>query len=187
MVGTSDVFQRDEELERNALRQGDVISNIHLCGALNFVAFQYSKTSSAQDWAAWSVPTPPMFGDAVVLSHDCEIALENRIKVTSIILAPLRDVHKATDHARIQELIESNDVRSEAVGASFLKYFYVEPNGALQFSNGAVVDFSKCFSVRKNCFEVLLSQKVAQLTQDAAAAMALKLALYFSRNNASAA
>jgi hypothetical protein len=187
MAGMTDVFERDEAIERNALRQGDVISNIHLLGALNFVAFQYSKTTAAPDWAAWSVPTAPVFGDAIILSHDCEIALDNKIKVTSIVLAPLRDLHKATETTRVQELIDSNDVRTEGVGASFLKYFYIEPNTALQFADGAVADFAKCFSVRKNCFEILLAQKVAQLTRDAAAAMALKLALYFARSQATAA
>jgi hypothetical protein len=181
------VYEEDSHLERNALRQGDIVSKIHLLGALNLTAFEYSRKAESEELVAWSVPQAPHFGDAIVLSHDCEIALENQIKLTSIILAPLRDMHTATEPARVQELIRSNDVRDESVGASFLKYFYLQPNSSLEFSSGAIADFSKCFSVRKNCFEKLLSRKVVQLTREAADSLALKLALYFARHRQDAA
>ena len=41
--------------------------------------------------------------------------------LTSIILAPLRDIHKATAQERIQELIDSNLIDRSNPGASYLK------------------------------------------------------------------
>ncbi len=118
----------------------------------------------------------------MVLSHSCEIALENQIKVTAIILAPLRDIHKATDKNRIDELIQINLIDRSEPKASFLKYFYIPANPHLEYSQGSIVDFSKCFSIRNKCYNTLLSKKIAQLSEDAIASMALKLALYFHRS-----
>ena len=100
------MFLDDEQIERDALRQGDIISQIHLLGAINLNSIHYSSPAVGSDqYISWLISTPPKFGDAMVLSHSCEIALENRVKLTSIILAPIRDVHKATDIERVQELI----------------------------------------------------------------------------------
>jgi hypothetical protein len=119
--------------------------------------------------------------DIAVLSHSCEVDRANGVKVTSIIVAPLRDLHTATVPAKIEELKASN-VISEGTEASYLKYFYLLPNGKLQHKTGAVVDFSKCFSIRKNAYDYLVSRKVLQLADDARDAFALKLALYFHRS-----
>jgi len=135
-----------------ALRQGDIISSVHILGAINLKTVQYTATSDAigkSGYQSWQVPKPPEFLDAMVLSHSCEIALENKAKLTSIILAPVRDIHTATSQERIEELISSNLIDKDEPRASYLKYFYLEPNTQFQFERGAIVDFSKCFSVRK--------------------------------------
>jgi len=176
------MYLDEDKIERSGLRQGDIISNVHLLGAINLNAILYSSpASSPNQYSSWSVPVPPKFGDAIVLSHSCEIALENKIKVTSIILAPLRDIHAATDRSRVEELIDSNLIDRSHLQASYLKYFYLPPNIVLEYSRGAVADFSKCFSTRKQSYEILLKNKVAQLSEDAISSMALKLALYFHR------
>jgi hypothetical protein len=182
MSGKIDMFLGDEQIERGTLRQGDIISQVHLLGAINLSSLLYSShAGSPTEYSSWSIPAAPKFGDTMVLSHSCEIALENKVKVTSIILAPLRDVHKATDLERVHELIGSNLIDQSNPEASFMKYFYVTPNKKLQYCDGAVVDFSKLFSVRNKSYDALLENKVAQLSETAIVSMALKLSLYFYR------
>jgi len=176
------MYLGEDSIERSTLRQGDVISGIHLLGAINFKNIHYSSTAGNPDEkASWMMPTQPKFGDVMVLSHSCEVSLENAVKVTSIILAPLRDINSATDKARIDELIQSNLVDQSNPGASFLKYFYLPPNQGMEFQNGAIVDFSKCFSIKKQGYDQLVKNKIIQLTPDNIQSMSLKLALYFHR------
>jgi hypothetical protein len=176
------MFLDNENIEKAHLRQGDIISKIHILGALNLNGIHYSAIAGQPDkYTSWGVQAIPKFSDAIILSHNCEIDIENRIKLTGIILAPLRDVHKATDEKRKNELIESNLIDQSEPKASFLKYFYIRPNSDLEYKDGAIADFSKCFSVRKNSYQSLLENKVTQLTPEATNSMALKLALYFHR------
>lgn len=176
------MFLDNNEIEKTSLRQGDIINEIHLLGAININNIHYSSpANNPQKHASWNVPNPPIFGNAMVVSHSCEVARENKIKVTSIILAPLRDVHKATAKDRVDELIKSNLIDHSNPTASFLKYFYITPNPALEYEQGAIVDFSKIFSIRNQSYDLLLEKKVAQLTEQSSSSMALKLALYFHR------
>ena len=182
------MFLPQESIEKNVLRQGDIIKNIHLLGAINLNSVHYSVSQlNQEEYMAWNVPNKPIFGDAMVVSHSCEIDRENKVKVTSVILAPIRDVNTATSPERVQALIDSNYIDTESPAASFLKYLYVEPNPALQYSNGAIVDFSKIFSVRKQYYDQLLERKVVQLNEIASLNMALKLAVYFYRRESLAA
>lgn len=169
-----------EEIETGALRQGDLIGDVHMLGVINPGGIQYITGGKGESHVGWIVNTPPIYGEAVVLSHSCEIAPENRIKVTGIILAPIRDVETATEADKVQELIDSNLIE-EKTEASYLKYFYLEPHEKLPHRRGSVVDFSKCFSVRKNFYGRLLDQKKLQMRPDIAQSLALKLALYFHR------
>lgn len=61
------------------------------------------------------------------------------------------------------------------------KYFYLAAHEKLEHKGGGVIDFSKCFSVRKNSYDYLLQRKTLQMQPEIAKAMALKLALYFHR------
>ena len=117
----------------------------------------------------------------MVVSHSCEVAKENGVKLTSILLAPVRDVSGATPASKLQELIDSNLIDRSNPDASYLKYFDLEPDDKLAHPQGSVVDFSKAFSVRKNSYEFLLDKKVLQLDGESRTSMALKLALYFHR------
>ena len=182
MIGKTNMFLEDDKIEKNILRQGDIISKVHLLGAININSIHYSSpANNPQEFSSWSIPAVPKIGDAMILSHSCEIAIENKTKVTSIILAPLRDIHKATDQTRITELINSNLIDQDEPRASFLKYFYIPPNQYLEYKEGSIADFSKCFSVRNKCYNTLLDKKIAQFSEDANASMALKLSLYFHR------
>jgi hypothetical protein len=176
------MFLAPEDIERHCLRQGDVIRGVHLLGALNINTISYACIANKPgEYTSWGYPNAPVFGDVIVVSHSCEIALENKTKLTSIILAPLRDLNKATSPEKIQELIDSNIIDPENPESSFLKYFYLPPHDELQYEQGAVADFSKIFSVRKQGYNTLLEKKVAQLQEDTVSSMALKLALYFHR------
>lgn len=172
-------YIEDETFEPNFLKQGDILSNIHLLGAIHFGIIRY-LTTPLNDKKGWFVDKPPEFTDAMVLSHSCEISLENKTKLTSIILSPIRDINSATSPDKIEELKRTNllDLASDR---SYLKYFYIEPNDKLLYKTGGVADFSKCFSVRKNSYDFLLKKKVLQIKPEIRNKMSLKLALYFHR------
>lgn len=168
-----------ENTEIRVLRQGDVLEGVHTLGAINLNELNYEINSTGEKIAT-RIPLKPVFGYVMVLSHSCEIDPSNSVKLTSIILAPLRDVNKATSPDKIKELIDSNilDPSSES---TYLKYFFIKPVDILPFPDGAVVDFSKCFSIRNKSYETLLHKKVLQLKKDVSNKMALKFALYFFR------
>lgn len=172
-------YIEDETFESNSLKQGDILSNIHLLGAIHFGIIQY-LTTPADDKKGWFITKAPEFADAMVLSHSCEISLENKTKLTSVILSPIRDINSATSNEKVEELKRTNLIDSTN-DRSYLKYFYIEPNDKLQYKAGGVVDFSKCFSVRKNSYDFLLKNKILQIKPEIRNKMSLKLSLYFHR------
>ncbi len=172
------MYLSGDQAEKDVLRQGDVVSGIHILGAISLEAISYLEKDDAK--IGWCVQAKPVFGPVVVLSDSCEIDPGNDVKVTSIILAPARDVSKTTGQGKIDELRASNLIGPNTE-YSYLKYFYLEPLVLLEFSQGAVVDFSKAFSVRKTSYARLVARKIIQMDPHFADAMALKLALYFFR------
>lgn len=132
------MFVADAEIERNTLRQGDILRAVHLVGALHLQGI-HLVNDQANKSVGWTVPKAPEFGD--VLSHSCEIDLLNNVKLISIILAPVRDLHSATDPGKRQELIDSNIITPGTAG-SYLKYFYLAPHEKLEHKAGGVFDFS---------------------------------------------
>ncbi len=180
-MGRLVVYLDESEIEYQNLRQGDILSNIHAVAAINLNSILYSKTQGSEEIApSWIVPSEPRFEFVMVLSHSCEIDKANDVKLTSIILSPIRDIDKATETDRVEELKNSNYLTEEG-RPSYLKYFYLEPHEKMPFDNGAVVDYSKCFSVRKQSYDLLLSHKILQLQSEVTDKMSLKLAIYFHR------
>ncbi|NQT60787.1 MAG: hypothetical protein HQ557_17595 [Bacteroidetes bacterium] len=171
------------QLKSELLLQGDIVNDIHILGAVNpnSILITFSQEGRATQW---SVNNPPTKGPAIVLSHSCEIAQENGMKLTSIILAPLRDINSATRPDKIQELKDSNYI-DENNTSSFLKYFYLEATHEYgeMFPNGCVADFSKCFSLHKKAYRGLLNNKIIELTDDVRKYFSIKLALFYFRNN----
>ncbi len=174
------MYVQSHLIDKQKLFQGDIIKKIHLLGAININSINYS-TDLNKNVNGWAVLNPPIYSDAVVISHSCEISKENGLKFTSIILAPLRDVKSASSKEKIEELKNSNII-SEGIEFSFLKYFYLEPNPELEYSQGAIIDFSKCFSLRNQSFDYIVERKFLQLEGSIVSKMALKLSLYFYRN-----
>jgi len=173
------------EVPDQDLTQGDIIDGIHLLGAIKLGAIQVTNNQQGEA-VSWTIPAKPKLGQVMVLSHSCEIAKENNIKLTSIILAPIRGADTATSKDKLAELISSN-ILTENTEASYLKYFYIEPHEKLSCSKdeyGGVVDFSKVFSVHKSALQSLEQNKTLQLQSHVASAMALKCALYYHREAA---
>ena len=172
------------ELDRESLCQGDVIRDVHLLGAICYRDLSSPTNVVGEEVNHWTVSKKLVNGPAVVLSHSCEVAKENGVKLTSIILAPLRDVNTATDRRKVEELIRSNKLQEGEF--SYLKYFYLPASPLLDFSGGGVVDFSKLFSVRKTSYDFLLQRKILQLDEESRQDMAIKLAVYFYREQIAA-
>lgn len=188
MAGTTESYFKDEAgFEAGVLRQGDVVSDVLVCGAVSLKNVgNVHGQGNEKPPTGWTVNQPPKMQQAMVLSHSCEIAPENKVKLTSVILAPLRDVQNATNKDKVAELIESNLIDPEDPHATFLKYFYIPPHPSLQYPGGAVCDFAKLFSVHKSAYDSLVEGKAIQLSDAAADAMALKLAMYFHRRQEAA-
>jgi hypothetical protein len=173
------MYLPESEFEKNALRQGDILSNTHILGTIHYGSISYLVNPDD----GFFVKSKPKLQEAMILSHSCELDREgNGIKVTSIILAPIRDLNSATDKDKIAELKSSNIINTKN-GSSYLKYFYLDPHEKLPFSDGAIVDFSKLFSIRNKSYNELLGKKIIQLNEPTINAMSLKLALYFHRKN----
>ena len=175
------MYLENSILEKNELRQGDIIGNIHLLGVLNIDSILYQTNKDGAP-TGWQIPAQQKFGPVAILSHSCEISLENKLKITSIILAPIRDVNSASEKSKVKQLIETNKIVL-GTPASFLKYFYLEPTDKLPFQEGSVVDFSKCFSVKNDNYETILKNKIIQLNSETTNDFSLKMALYYHRNN----
>jgi hypothetical protein len=77
---------------------------------------------------------------------------------------------------------DQNPIKDDPFDSIYIKYFYLAPNDELKYSSGAIADFSKLFSVRNKSFDFLLERKVAQLSEESFESLALKLSLYFYRN-----
>lgn len=178
------MYLPEDEIERGALRQGDVISGIHCLGALKVQNIAYT-TNQKDEVISWNVQGKPSYNDVMLLSHSCELDEANTVKVTSAILAPIRKIDEATNAKNVELLISSNIIEQDGgTQASFLKYFYLEPNALMEFADGAIVDFSKSFSVHKSFLPTLLDRKISQLTEETRAAMSVKCALFFHRDAA---
>jgi hypothetical protein len=173
------MYKNSNETESDILKQGDIISNTQMLGAINLKNLTFINNNRNEN-VGWQCNSHPIFGYAMVLSHSCEIALENGIKLTSIILAPIRDIDTATDPARIEDLKKSNILTQETKN-SFLKYFFLEPTPEIEFTNGAIVDFSKIYSLKKDSYNDILSKKILQLHTQVVENIILKFAVYFYR------
>jgi hypothetical protein len=176
------MYVEQAAIDRSSLFQGDILVDIQLFGVITLSSISFTMDNQGAK-NGWIVPQKPDFGAAMVLSHSCEIDRSNLVKVTSIILAPLRDLNKITKPEKITEIIQSNDI-GQGTTYSYLKYYYIPGLDMIGFPDGAVVDFSKCFSIRNKSYDLLLQQKRAQLIEQSADSMARKLALYFYRTNA---
>lgn len=120
------MYVSSSEMVLSDLRQGDIIKNVQIFGAIHYGSVHFITNQNGEN-IAWQSNTKPTIGYAIVLSHSCEIARENGVKLTSIVLAPLRDIETASRPEKIAELIASNKI-SEGTEFSYLKYYYLEPN-----------------------------------------------------------
>jgi hypothetical protein len=175
----TEMFLSDQDIEQESLRQGDIISEVQYFGCMNINNI-LTHQNAAGTIESWGFKIAPVIGPAIILSHSCEIDKANGIKLTSIILSPLRDINSATAPDKIEELKHTNFITHDSE-FSYLKYFYISPHKKLPHKDGAVVDFSKCFSLHKSAYDTILSNKIIQLKQEISDNLALKFSLYFYR------
>jgi hypothetical protein len=173
------MYKDETAMEKKALRQGDIIENTQLFGAINLKSIIFLNNSKNEP-EGWQCKAKPIFGYAIVLSHSCEIDKANGVKFTSIVLAPLRDVDKATEKSKLDDLKESN-ILSEGIEYSYLKYFFLEPHPKMNFQNGCIIDFSKTYSLKKDSYNDILGHKIIQLEESAIEHILLKYSAFFYR------
>jgi hypothetical protein len=170
------------EIEANILRQGDIIENTQILGAINLRSITFINNYKNEP-EGWQCKAKPVFSYAIVLSHSCELDPSNGIKLTSIVLAPLRDIDTATEKTKTEDLKNSN-LLIKGIKYSYLKYFFLEPHPKINFSNGCVVDFSKVYSLRKESYNSILEHKIIQLEESMVENIALKFSAYFYKKQA---
>lgn len=177
------MFLSKEESDFTSLRQGDILKDIVLFGAINRNNVLYMAQPGTDSNDFWMYKERPENGYVMVLSHCCELDRTNGMKVTSIIVAPLRDINKASRPEKVQEIINTNIIDRESPTKSFLKYFFLNPDTSIPHINGSVVDFSKVFSFKNNSYDYLLENKILQLNDEYREHMSFKLGLFFYRTN----
>jgi hypothetical protein len=174
------MYLEKQDTDYSLLKQGDILEGIQILGAINLGSINI-VTNFKGEQVSWAASVKPTFSHAIILSHSCEIDPSNKVKMTSIILAPLRDVNNASPEEKIKDLISSNFI-DEKSDHSYLKYFYLVAHESLPYTNGAIADLAKCFSVRKNSYDILLSHKVLQMKPEVIGHLSFKTALYFHRD-----
>jgi hypothetical protein len=167
------------DTETGVLRQGDIIKNTQILGAINLRNITFINNYK-NETEGWQYKAKPVFNYAIVLSHSCELDPSNGIKLTSIILAPLRDVDTATEKTKIKDLVDSN-ILVPGRKYSYLKYFFLEPHPNISFPGGCVVDFSKIYSLKKESYGSILENKIIQLEESTVENIILKYSAYFYR------
>lgn len=177
------MFLSREESDFTSLRQGDILKDIVLLGAINRNNVLYVSQPGSESNDFWMYKEKPENGYVMVLSHCCELDRRNGMKVTSIIVAPLRDINKASRPEKVQEIIDTNIIDKEHPSKSFLKYFFLNPYPPIQYTEGCVVDFSKIFSFKNSSYDYLLENKILQLNNEYRDHMSFKLGLFFYRAN----
>ena len=66
------MYLSEENIEKEALRQGDVIIGTQILGAIDLNEINYQNDASGKT-IAWVIPKDPCFDVSIVLSHSCEI------------------------------------------------------------------------------------------------------------------
>lgn len=179
------MYLPDERIEKSVLRQGDILSGTLILSATNLNAVNFIVDSEGKR-LGWTVLNEPQFGAAMVISHSCEIDPGNVGKIQTIILARLAKLSSTVPPDRVESLKQSNNLTTDST-SGFLRYFWLEPDSRMpEFPDGAVVDFSRCFSVRQQSYDLLLGKKRIQLEEETVNALSFKLSLYFYREGRNA-
>lgn len=77
------MYLSEENIEREALRQGDIITGAQIVGAISLKEIICQNDASGKT-IAWVIPRDPCFAASIILSHSCEIERSNGVKMTSI-------------------------------------------------------------------------------------------------------
>lgn len=160
----------------DALRQGDIIKNV-----------PYIKPVSPHALAVRPLPQKPKeplsivietaYTSAVVLSYCCELSETNSPgKISSIILAPLREIIEVINNTQLDALKQGNKLAADT--KTFAKLFYMEPGANVIES---VADFSHIYTLSRGYLQTLKQNKIAQMDDTTRSLLSEKISYYFLR------
>lgn len=176
--------------DANALRQGDIITNVlfpHLrISDLTLLGKQiasepispdgFKLSGSIENKKYVSGMIKLQFTSAIIISQCCDVQVnDGKLEVPNFVLAPLdplRFYPMFRDAAQLEGLKRNEpDV--------FTNFFYLDLVPPI--SEHSVINFNRTFCVQREDYEVVLSRKVLQMTDESRVTFKLKLAHHFGR------
>ena len=175
-----------------ALMQGDILRDFPALDAVprtrihSVLPVARDNTAPSPNAEALYLSALPLLRRVAVVSHSCELQPENEAKVVSVLLAPIRDASRAVKPAQRAQLKDGNELRPASAGAeaqaTFGKFFYLPPHADVtEDAEGAVIEFSRTFSLGRDAIEWAIQQRVLRLTNKARTLLGYKLAAFFYR------
>ena len=172
------------------LRQGDIITNVlfpllrisdlTLLGKqiasepISLDGFKLSGSIDNKKYVSGMIKL--QVTSAIIISQCCDVQLNNgKLEVPNFVLAPLDPVKSYPgfkDNAHLEDLKKNELDR-------FTNLFYLDP--APPISEQSVVNFNRTFCLQKEDYEIVLSRKVLQMTDESRVKFKLKLANHFGR------
>jgi hypothetical protein len=186
----------DEDIERQCLRQGDILS----CMPFPIIDKEIAVLGRLQDMTTpypgiQTIPRehrkqPEYFTAQIkmrmsfvsIISHCCEIEIRNgKLMVPSVAVARIVPVKKtiSSDSQKLASLKANKDPRLTN-DPGYMDYFYLEPHPLLADS-AWVVDFAQIASFASSELETLLGRKVLQLQDRERVKFKHKLVAYLGR------
>jgi len=176
--------------DTTALRQGDIINNVlfpHLrisdltllgkqiaSEPISLDGFKLSGSIDNKKYVSGMIKL--QVTSAIIISQCCDVQLNNgKLEVPNFVLAPL-DLVKSYPSFKVTadlEILKKNEL------GRFTNLFYLDPTPPI--SEQSVVNFNRTFCLQKEDYEIVLSRKVLQMTDESRVKFKLKLAHHFGR------
>jgi hypothetical protein len=187
-----------DDMERDCLRQGDILEripfpllatgSIRVLGKIKLEATELpypsidaALTPHRDDPNYFTGQLPMRLSFGAVVSHCCELEPRNGKLIGAMFtVARLVPVKQSImrDSERLESLRANRDPREPIPG--YLDYFYTTPHERLE-SKEWMVDFSQITSVPNSEFPAVLTQKVLQMDDRTRVKFKIKLATYLGR------
>ena len=192
------MFVEDTGMERDCLRQGDILARIpfplleigklRVLGKINSEASErpYPDISAAlsahrDDPNYFTAQTLMRLSFGAVVSHCCELEPRNgKLLLPAFTLARLIPVKQGimADREKLASLRDNQDPRGPTPG--FIDYFYIAPHERID-NKEWMVDFSQIASLPKSEFPAILQHKVLQMDGRTRVKFKIKIATYLGR------
>lgn len=191
------MFLADADMDRECLRQGDILEGVLfpllVADSIIFLGIRASASNGLSSGLrpkeiehrkspAWTCQLMTRIGYAAVISQCCDIAPRHgRINQPTIAFARLVHVPESIgrDETRLKSL-RANKYPLNPEDPGFLNYYYV-PTCERLGNQDWIVDYGQVVSVPSSEYPLILSQKVAQMTDDSRIRFKIKLAASYGR------